>query len=130
MNLDRLHIDQVQDLIGKPHERGARGPDSFDCWGLCVEVYRRAGITLPDYTNDGLTRAQTVALIEGHAEDCVDWIAKPVDWCFVFDRRGGHVGLFWRGRVLHCARIVGCVLQRFDQFEAMNPSLAFARWRA
>ena len=36
-------------LVGSPFADGGRGPDSFDCWGLVREVYRRYGIILPDY---------------------------------------------------------------------------------
>lgn len=39
----------VDDLIGVPFADGGRGPDAFDCWGLCREVYRRFGLELPDY---------------------------------------------------------------------------------
>ena len=35
------------DLLGKEFEFGARGPDKFDCWGLCLEVGKRAGVDLP-----------------------------------------------------------------------------------
>jgi NlpC/P60 family len=124
-----LHPDTLQDLIGKPYVHGARGPDAFDCWGLCAEVYRRAGITLPDYRVEHLTHDQTRALVRGLAVDHGEWIAKPEDWCFVFDRRDGHIGLFWHGYVMHSARGMGVVMQRIDQFETMHPSIAFARWR-
>lgn len=125
-----LHIDAVQDLIGKPYAHGARGPAAFDCWGLCAEVYRRGGVELPDYSVAHLTHEQTTALIHGHARDHADWIPAPESWCFVFARRSGHMGLYWRGAVLHSARGVGCVLQRFDQFAMLHPRIAFARWRA
>ena len=36
------------DLLGKPFEYGGRGPDAYDCWGLCMEIYKRLGIQLPD----------------------------------------------------------------------------------
>lgn len=39
----------VADLIGVPFADGGRGPDAFDCWGLCREVFRRFGVELPDY---------------------------------------------------------------------------------
>ncbi len=39
----------VADLIGKPFEIGARGPDKYDCYGLLVEVFKRAGSIVPDY---------------------------------------------------------------------------------
>jgi len=35
------------DLLGKEFEYGGRGPDAFDCWGLCLEVTKRAGVVLP-----------------------------------------------------------------------------------
>ena len=43
-----MTMNDCSDLIGLPYELGGRGPDSYDCWGLCVEVARRGGILLPD----------------------------------------------------------------------------------
>jgi cell wall-associated NlpC family hydrolase len=37
------------DLIGAPFRLGARGPDAFDCYGLVMELMRRAGASVPDY---------------------------------------------------------------------------------
>ena len=39
------------DLIGKPFRFGGRGPEDFDCYGLVVEMNRRAGIVLPNYVS-------------------------------------------------------------------------------
>lgn len=40
----------TNDLIGAPYCLGGRGPDSYDCYGLVKELYkRRSGIILPDY---------------------------------------------------------------------------------
>ena len=36
--------------LGKPYVWGAAGPDSFDCSGLTMYVYGKAGIALPHYT--------------------------------------------------------------------------------
>ena len=36
------------DLIGKPFLWGGRGPDGYDCLGLCIEIYRRLNKTIPD----------------------------------------------------------------------------------
>lgn len=41
------------DLLGVPFERGARGPDSFDCYGLAIEMFRRMGIEVPDFESPG-----------------------------------------------------------------------------
>lgn len=38
----------VQDLIGLPYLKGARGPEAYDCYGLCLEVSRRAGVVIPE----------------------------------------------------------------------------------
>jgi len=38
-----------RDLIGKPYEDLGRGPDSYDCWGVVIEVGKRLGIEIPDY---------------------------------------------------------------------------------
>ncbi|WP_028449702.1 C40 family peptidase [Chitinibacter tainanensis] len=37
------------DLIGVPFEYKGRGPDTFDCYGLLRELYRRQGHDIPDY---------------------------------------------------------------------------------
>ena len=36
------------DLVGKPFQWGARGPESFDCYGLVMEALRRMGRRCPD----------------------------------------------------------------------------------
>lgn len=41
---------QINDLIGVPFiDRGRDPRVGLDCWGLVLEVYRRAGIELADY---------------------------------------------------------------------------------
>lgn len=39
----------LYNLVGKRFEYGGRGPNTFDCYGLCMEVYKRLGRELPDY---------------------------------------------------------------------------------
>ena len=36
------------DLIGKRYEDNGRGPNGYDCYGLCLEVCRRLKIRLPE----------------------------------------------------------------------------------
>jgi len=124
-----LRITQIQDLIGKPHVLGARGPDAYDCWGLCVEIYARAGVRLPDYGAGALTRDDAKQLVNNMAPNHALWIQKPEDWCFVYCGRLGHIGLSIHDRVLHSARALGVVLQRLDQFKLAYPNVMFARWR-
>ena len=44
MSKNQIKID---DLRGKPYKQKGRGPDGFDCYGLCMEVSRRFGVELP-----------------------------------------------------------------------------------
>jgi cell wall-associated NlpC family hydrolase len=124
-----LRLTQVGDLIGMPHVLGARGPDAYDCWGLCVEVYSRAGVRLPDYGAGALTREHTKELLDNYVPNHALWIQKPEDWCFAYSARPGHLGLCIQDRVLHSARKLGVVLQKLDQFKMIYPNVMFARWR-
>lgn len=45
-----LTVPNYTDLLGKPWRRDARGPDAYDCYGLGVELYRRVGLVLPEYS--------------------------------------------------------------------------------
>ena len=45
-----LQVAKAQ--LGKPYVWGADGPDSFDCSGLTMYAYGKAGISLPHYTGD------------------------------------------------------------------------------
>ncbi|WP_233224065.1 C40 family peptidase [Amycolatopsis sp. CA-128772] len=40
-------VDAALSRLGKPYVWGATGPDSFDCSGLLLWSYKKAGITLP-----------------------------------------------------------------------------------
>ena len=41
-------IYEIDNLLGLPYEKGGRGPLAYDCYGLCLEVTRRAGVMIPD----------------------------------------------------------------------------------
>jgi len=61
-------ITDVSDLVGKPFKWGGRGPDFYDCVGICMEVARRAKVPwpegdTPEDKNVGL------ALFEKHMRD-------------------------------------------------------------
>lgn len=52
----------VTDLLGRPFKLGGRGPENFDCYGLVMELFKRQGISLPDYVSPD-DRASISALI-------------------------------------------------------------------
>lgn len=59
-----MYPDKIDytDLLGKPYQLGARGPEFYDCWGICLELGKRAGLALPkDFTPDN-TEAQSKSI--------------------------------------------------------------------
>ena len=64
------------DLLGKPFRLGGRGPDYYDCWGLCVELGRRVGIIMPDDFTPVDENDQSASLCEGRDRDFTP-IEKP-----------------------------------------------------
>jgi cell wall-associated NlpC family hydrolase len=105
--------DDANQYIGRPWADGARGPDSFDCWGLLRWVQLcHFGLTLPDLPSlpderRDLYRAQM---------DSAAWrvIEQPVHGCGVLLRGGDrpHVGVYLDldgGGVLHSQEGVGVI---------------------
>lgn len=39
----------INDLIGVPFKDSGRSIDGFDCYGLAMEVFKRYGITIPEF---------------------------------------------------------------------------------
>lgn len=108
----------VTDLIGKPFADGGRGPDAFDCWGLCLEVFRREGIILRDYRlcchdSEGFARNFHDAL-----PAWVRHIEPPVPSVVAirFNTAAvNHVGVYvGDGKFLHTREKTGVVLERVD----------------
>lgn len=98
--------------IGLPHERMARGPRSFDCWGLLRFIYsKHYSIELPNVP--GFTEAAALLVTGGKFLHGSNWerIEQPFEGCAVamtqFQKRVfHHVGIYIEcdntGRVLHC----------------------------
>ncbi len=58
---------KLGDLIGKKFVNGGRDVQTgMDCWGLVMEVYRRYGITIPDFTVDAFA-FHAIDLLAGEA---------------------------------------------------------------
>lgn len=43
----RLPRELWVDLVGLPFQRGGRGPQAYDCYGLLLKLFQRQGITAP-----------------------------------------------------------------------------------
>ncbi|PTV43203.1 C40 family peptidase [Aeromonas jandaei] len=86
------------DLIGVPFRYGGRDPgEALDCYGLLMELYRRAyQIELPDYTSP-TSAAEISALMRGQLH-----LWQPVD-----DVEPGVVLFMRLGRFTHVAMYLG-----------------------
>lgn len=90
--------DVIHDMLATTYERGARGPDSYDCWGMVCEVARRMGWAVP---YDPLE----------HAENPRELLAifrtqvRAEDWKLT-DRHDGAVAFFGKFEAARHAGIV------------------------
>ncbi len=76
-------VDAALSQVGKPYQWGAAGPDSFDCSGLTMWAWARAGVGLPH--NSGAQYDATVRVGSG------EW--EPGDLLF-FGSPIHHVGMY------------------------------------
>lgn len=106
----------IRDMIGKPYKEHGRGPDGYDCYGIAVEFYSRAGIRFPDvfysdHDQEGLCGEIKVAVMSGLPARRID---VPEYGCLVEMELGGspHVGVYLGGgRLMHATRNIGVCVQ-------------------
>ena len=63
------------DLVGKPVVFHGRGPDTYDCYGLVLEIYKRRGIVMPDLVYPNSEAAHATLFANGIAT----WGWKPCE---------------------------------------------------
>jgi cell wall-associated NlpC family hydrolase len=95
----QLAIDYARAQLGKPYEWGAAGPDSFDCSGLTMRAWQRAGVSLPHWS---VAQARMVTRVS-YAQ------LRPGDLIFWSDNGQAsgtyHVGLYiGAGKMIHAPR--------------------------
>lgn len=106
----------IRDMIGKPYVEHGRGPDGYDCYGVVIEFYGRAGIRFPDafYSGperEGLADEVREAVMHGLPARRID---GPEYGCLVELELGGspHVGVYLDGgRFFHATRNAGVCVQ-------------------
>jgi cell wall-associated NlpC family hydrolase len=116
MAIATVDSSRIVDLIGKPFEYGAQGPDLFDCYGLVREVYRRSGFELP-FSLSPTNHTEIAVLMAGKMNHFRP--VEPVPGAIVGMKVGRlmcHVGiLVGHDRVLHTwERSGGVVIERLS----------------
>lgn len=109
----------IADLIGRPFFDGGRGPGAFDCWGLCMEAFRRFGYELPEYP---IGAFESEKIHETITEDRHKWqeLPFPSRPCLVLMRLGtvdlvNHCGVYLgNSLMLHTRKKTGSVVERIN----------------
>jgi cell wall-associated NlpC family hydrolase len=120
-------VPDYSDLLGLPFKRGARGPDQYDCYGLAREMFRRAGVVVPDFTSPG-TIEHTAALI---SSACQSWRKVPIGTVgalitFRVDGVGAHVGYMLGGdRFIHAIEPEGVTTERLTNNYRLRPVASY-----
>lgn len=120
------------EIIGKPWLPCGRDPATgLDCWG----VVRALRPDAPDYAaSPDDQRALLRAFADGVRHHGWKLLNAPVDGCVVrLGRRmaGTHVGIWWRGRIIHATRERGVVSDRPADLPTFGfPCATYWDWRA
>lgn len=84
-------VTAARTAIGRPYAWGAAGPDRFDCSGLVVWSFARAGVTVPRTSQAQAVGGQPVTRDQLRPGDVV-----------VFYQTASHVGIYaGGGQVIH-----------------------------
>lgn len=96
------------DLVGKPFVSGDRGPNSFDCYGVLLEIYKRQGVNLRDSAYNSADK------FKQFSSGICEWEPTDVQPGVTVAFRSGniyHCGyMISRDRFIHADEGVGCVV--------------------
>lgn len=123
----------INDWIGLPYRLGARGPDEFDCYGLCAEIYSEMyGITLPDWQEDTLElKGRATAIANVVCSGTWTPTEHPQDGDFAIAYRtkaAHHLGLVFASGVLHSIEGAGVVYEPLNRFEDRFTRVEYGEW--
>lgn len=96
----------VGDLVGLPYRDGGRGPDAYDCYGLVIEIFRRAGKSMPDLRYADHDPGIAGAVIDGLPLRETGRPPREMDVIEMVHRGELHVGVAINGReFIHATRL-------------------------
>lgn len=110
----------MDDLIGVPFKYGGRGPDTFDCYGLLMKLYKdEHGVDLPDIrSGDNL---HTIAAQMAGRLHLYEEVKKQPGTIILFKVRGmaSHVGYYLgKDKFIHTwEQSGGVVIERLSTWD-------------
>lgn len=101
--------------LGKPYVWGGEGPDGFDCSGLVMQAWRRAGVKLTHFAATQYSESRPVAYRDLRPGDLVFWTETPRA------RDIHHVAMYLGdGKMIHAPR-TGDVVKISNLFSMGTP---------
>ena len=107
------------DLIGVPYIKGGRDPSKgLDCYGLCIEIYRRLGKILPEFHSSEENDIIHTTILS--AKQLFERFEDPVSYSLVpFIIRPPfvtHIGVVLENKdsFIHILRKKCCVIERLS----------------
>jgi hypothetical protein len=105
------------DLLGKPFAADARGPASYDCVGLAIEMAKRLGKQVPNYVSSEAELHAQLGSGGCTLADCPQ-ISRPLPGCAVLLRISPtqhHLAFMLdEYRMIHTTSATGCVIERVN----------------
>lgn len=122
------------DLLGKPFTYGGRGPDEFDCFGLAIELHKRAGNILPDYPSADKPELQGTLFDDGIVKfyQPVSDVPQPLDIIMfqIVPRYITHCGVYvGYGRFIHIMRKTSVAVEELSSPVWQNKTRGIYRYR-
>ena len=109
----------VADFVGLPYLKGGRGPDAYDCYGLCLAVCNRFGVIIPEIPSP-TTRTDRNDLFAS-TKDIWTKLSKPKPYCLVAFRirRNWHAGVVLEDlqSFIHITRGIRVTISQLNSFK-------------
>ena len=129
-----MAIDLYKDLLGKPYLFGSYGPNTYDCYGLIVELYKRLGINLPKrFPDDNFPSIHEN--VQNEYEMNWECIEKPVPYCVVrislVPPYVSHVGMVLEDckTFIHILPTRNVTIERLDSIIWRRRIAGYAKWK-
>lgn len=130
----------VENLLGRPWRRGAKGPDAFDCWSLVQHIQRElAGREVVTAEEPPPENLRPLAEYVANHPARTQWrrIDEPEHLCVVemaHYENPFHVGVYLdiagKGQVIHCAPGIGVTVDTMLTLRALGwRRFFFNAWR-
>lgn len=108
----------INDYLLIKHTPNGRNYPFLDCWGLIVDFYKNMlGVELNEYTDldaGSMSRGLAYERSAGRFEE----VKEPQDGdviAFFVRGRLFHVGVFWRGKILHTSQQKNCRYEKLPE---------------